>query len=224
MKTVLIVEDDENLAKSIKNYLEVKGYNSILIQKGLSAQSFVLKSSITIDAILMDIYLEDSNGLDICHALRTNGINLPIIITTQETATDSVITAFERGVDDYMKKPFDIIELEARIKRLIDNPSRQRKNTLHVGEFTVDINKRIVLKGVNKLSLSRRQFDLFLFFAKNPGIVLSRDTIISNVWNFDEELYPNTVDSHISKLRKSVGDPNQTIIETVHGVGYRLRG
>ncbi|MBN1331816.1 response regulator transcription factor, partial [Candidatus Dojkabacteria bacterium] len=193
MKTILIIEDDHNLAKAIKNYLEIKDYNPIVVHKGLAAQSFVLKSSTTINLILLDIYLEDSNGLDICHTLRNNGIDIPIIITTQETATDSLITAFERGVDDYVKKPFDIVELEARIKRLLENTQRKKPNIIKAGNYELDINQRIVRKDGKELFLSRRQFDLLLFFAKNPGTVLSRDTIISNVWNFDEELYPNTV-------------------------------
>lgn len=222
MGKIVIVEDDYYLAHSLKDYLQTKQIQSIVIREGSKAFSFLNNSNSEIDLVVLDIYLEDVNGLDICHNLRSAGFIPPIIFITNDQKIESLISAFERGADDYIRKPFSAIELYARIKRLTNQKPRI-SSIVQIQNISIDPFQRIILVDKKQIFVSRKQFDLLLFLAKNPNIVLSRDSIISNVWNFDDEPYHNTVDAHICAIRKAINDPEQKILETVHGVGYRVK-
>jgi len=223
-QNLLLIEDDLNTAQSIKKYFSNRGYVVCNKNRGDTGLAYLLKNYCEVDIGIIDINLPGVNGLDICHEIRRANIRTPVIILTKETATQTVINAFDFGANDYLKKPFDVLELQARIESILNRSQVHDDEIIHAGDFTINISQRQVYKQDKPIDLRRREFDLLVYFTRNRGRAIPRDTIIANVWNFDEDPFHNTVDAHVSILRKKIGDRDQKMIETVFGVGYRLRG
>lgn len=221
---LLLIEDDTALTRSISRFLNLHGYNTIIKHDGKEAYEYLLKNYGFLDLILLDINLPHMNGLDICHKIRNAGVSTPIIMLTTETATDTVVNAFDIGADDYLKKPFNLQELEARVQVQLKSKKSRENKAIEDGDLKVDLSQRIVKYRGEELILRRKEFDILVFLLRNKGHVMSRDTIIANVWSFDEEPYYNTIDAHVSCLRKQLSDSDLKIISTVHGIGYKFNG
>jgi DNA-binding response OmpR family regulator len=224
MADILLIEDDINTCKLIRAYFQSTDLKIICKYDGENGLNFIKRNFSGLAGAIIDINLPKMNGLDICHEVRTSNIDIPIMILTHETATKTVVNAFDLGADDYLKKPFDVHELEARLRVVLRSKKFNTPEEVELGKIRINLTERCVLINDKPVLITRKQFDLLLFFMRNKGKLFTREQLIANVWNFDQDPYLNTVDAHISALRKVIGDKEQSIIQTVFGVGYRMVG
>ena len=216
-KTILIVDDDRDIIKVLSANLKLEGYNIITAEDGLSAYNISVENMP--DLIILDLGLPDIDGIQVCKKLRKFEINIPIImLTARDTVSDKVL-GLECGADDYIVKPFNFLELSARIKSCLRRYKKKSPSILKVKDIEIDINKRAVLLKGRNVNLTKTEYELLLFLLKNKNKVCSRREIKNNLWK-NKEIYnwSRTIDVHINHLRKKLGkDLN---LETVAGVGY----
>ena len=180
--------------------------------------------------ILLDLMLPGMDGLEVCRQLRSMDAfkKTPIIMLTAKGEEVDKILGLEMGADDYITKPFSIRELNARIKAVLrrtgyESDVQNEVEILQVRDITIDLNKREVYKGEKILQMTLKEFELLNILAKNKGHVLSRDVLLDKVWGYDYYGETRTVDVHIRHLRKLIEDEKETYIETVRGIGYKLK-
>ena len=226
---LLLVEDDKDINQLICLNLESLDYHVISVADG--AEGFELAKTQTFDLIVLDIMLPNMDGLTVCKRLRQEGIFTPILmLTARNTEADRVI-GLEVGADDYLTKPFSILELRARVKAMLRrmqfNHNTQAVNTEAsdvFGDLVIDRNKRTVVLAGNEVHLTAKEFDLLLYLASSPGRVYSRNDLLDAVWGYKHSGYEHTVNSHINRLRSKLEkDPaNPIYVLTVWGVGYKF--
>lgn len=221
---ILLIEDNEPLCQTIQRHFLSLGFDLQYILNGDQGHHFLMSNANNLDLVIIDINLPGMNGLDICHEARTNNIQVPILILTYETGSDTVVNAFDLGADDYVRKPFDGNELLARVNAILKKRSSIQNQFITTDNLKIDLNTRNVSVAGEEILLRRKEFDLLVFFSRHINKVLTRDQIIAGAWNFDDEPYPNTVDAHISVLRKKLLDDEQKILQTAYGVGYIFKG
>lgn len=225
-KNILIVEDEKNIADILKFNIMASGYNAVAVHDGKSGLDEALSGKY--DLILLDLMLPVMNGFEVCKSVRER-LDVPIIILTARDEERDKINGLDLGADDYMTKPFSINELMSRIKanirrysnELVTNKIVETKIT--VGSITIDCESYLVKKGDTPLELSKKEYELLAFLAKNAGKVYSRDELISAVWGYDPTYGDQrTVDVTIARLRKKVDEPDSgtSLIQTKHGMGY----
>ena len=224
-KTILIIEDDEDIRDILYHYIRKEGYYVIEAKNGNMGLDLMKKEKI--DLLILDLMLPDISGYEVCKAAARD-YKMPIIMLTAKNDMIDKILGLELGADDYITKPFDIREVIARIKvclRRMD--SLYEKNNQDIIELPNDIKinekSREVFRGNIPLKFKRKEFELLLILAQNRKIVLTRDMLLEKVWGFDFEGESRTVDVHVQRLRKKLGEKDETsIIETVFGVGYKM--
>ena len=223
---VLLVEDDPLIAKTLKMSLPHKGFEVLACgsyQKGLEAFQ---TSAFSI--ILLDINLPDGNGLELCKEFRKTNPDIPILMLTARVDETTAVQGFESGADDYIRKPYGVRELAARMLRLIRLSERgpgEKKSSgaLQFGAIRIDLQKRMGWAGETRLSLGKREFDILTLLIKKSGDVVTRSDIL-NILGEETEIYDRTIDSHLSHLRRKIKEAGTTSIQItpVYGVGYRL--
>ena len=219
---LLLIEDDILLARSVQHSLR-DGYVVDIATKGedglFSALNFIY------DLILIDLSLPDIDGLTICKELRKKDKQTPILFLTGNLEIQTKVKAFKEGADDYITKPFSKEELIVRIKAVLRRVDRRELlDSIRFGDFVINFSRRSVIKDGEVISLRKKEFDIFVYLARNVGKVITREKLQSYVWGEDTELSGNTIDVHINYLRDKIDKPYQThLIQTVHGLGYRLR-
>lgn len=175
------------------------------------------------DLLLLDLGLPDSDGLDVLAAVRGQGETLPIIVLTARDGVDDTVAGLEGGADDYITKPFRFEELLARIRVQLRNrqvPRTKEETTLRVGEITMDLLTRQVWVGERLVELSAREFFLAEVFLRHPMQVMTREQLLDRIWGYDYDPGTNIVNVYVGHLRRKLGEDR---IETVRGIGYRLR-
>lgn len=221
---ILIVEDEEKLAQGLREGLESHGYAVDTIGNGAKAFSRIIVNHIDYDLILLDLTLPDMGGLEITKGIRSRDITTPILILTAKTEVDSKVDLLLSGADDYLVKPFSFEELSARIKALFRRPKKSLPQILKVGSIELNPVSRKVSKGKNEVSLTLKEFVLLEYFMSNPNKVVNREELLSHLWDFNYSSFSNVVDVHIKNLRKKLGSKDVGgVLETVRGVGYRLK-
>jgi DNA-binding response OmpR family regulator len=224
---ILLIEDDEGVALSLRDGLQREGYAVTWKDTGEAGIAYALEHGIQL--VILDVRLPDASGFDICRKLRQLGLHQPIIMLTVQNEELDKVLGLEMGADDYMTKPFSYRELLSRVKaqfrRAYGEFSAAESNLLYVGDLVIDRSRAQVLKGNQILNLTPTEFRLLVYLAQNPQQVLSRSQIMDAVWGY--ELSPESeraINSHIRRLREKIEiDPsNPQIILTVLGVGYRL--
>lgn len=221
---ILIVDDEISIQELIKFNLEQAGFETEVANDGIEAiEKF---ESYKPDLIVLDLMLPGKDGYDVCKEIRRNS-NVPIImLTAKETELERVL-GLELGADDYITKPFSPLELVARIKAVLRRASTQddpEENEYQVGNISLQVDTREVRVDGNLVELTRKEFDLLHIFMKNVNKVLTREVLLQKVWGYEYEGETRTVDVHIRHLRRKLGPEGETRIETIHGVGYKLRG
>jgi DNA-binding response OmpR family regulator len=218
---VLLVEDDPAIGRALVRGLSGEGYSvnwrraADGTQQALSAGCFNLA--------ILDLGLPDGDGVDLCAALRDQGLTTPILMLTARATLQDKLDGFGAGADDYLTKPFAFEELLARMHALARRGDRERGDMIAVGAMRIDVTARIVTVDGTPLETSRREFDLLLCLARAGGHVLSRDQILSRVWGDHGDLTQNTVDVYVGYLRQLLAPCSQApSIVTVRGIGYRL--
>ena len=214
---ILVVEDEHRIANAIKKGLEQEKYAVDVAYTGETGWD--LASSEEYDAIILDLMLPGIDGLTICRNLRQAGKQIPILILTAKDQTGDKVEGLNSGADDYLVKPFAFEELLARIRALVRRPKNTLNPVLKVAELELNTSTYEVKMGEKQISLSNKEFSLTEYLMRNAGKVLTKDQIISHVWNYDADVLPNTVEVYVKALRRKIG---QNLIKTVRGFGYKI--
>lgn len=231
MNTILLIEDEQHVADLIKQSLEEVGYRVFHAGDGMSGIQLLKQHRIQL--IILDILLPNMNGLEVCKKIRTDGYkDIPILILTALGSAENVVLGLETGADDYLSKPFKLIELKARIRSLLRRADKFESTRLIATEAEVfrfadlevnDYTKQ-VKRGGTEISLTSTEYRLLLMFIKNPTKVLSRTDLLDEVWGINFDIGTNVVDVYVNYLRKKLdksGGPK--LIHTVTGMGYVLK-
>ena len=219
MPLIYIVEDDENIREIENIALKNSNYMVSAFEK---AKDFYKKlDDIIPDLVLLDVMLPDESGYDIVKKLRKNSATkrLPIIMVTAKTAEMDMIKGLDDGADDYIRKPFSIMELITRVKALLRRTESEEIKFLQLGNITLDHERHIVQVDGNVVELTFKEYELLRLLMTNPSVVLSREVIMRHVWGTEFEGESRTVDMHIKTLRQKLGDTGSRI-RTVRNVGY----
>lgn len=222
---ILVVDDEKLLVKGIKFNLENEGYTVDACFDGEEAVNLARTGEY--DLIILDLMMPKKDGLQACQEIRSFS-TVPIIMLTARSERADLLVGFESGADDYLTKPFDILELKARVRALLRRASIavpsavQLSSALTRGHITVDEERRSATKNGEPIELTMKEFDLILFLMKNPGRVYSRENLLDLVWGYDYQGDTRTVDVHIRRLREKLElDPAKPrYIVTKWGVGY----
>ncbi|MGI5935193.1 MAG: response regulator transcription factor [Oscillospiraceae bacterium] len=219
MYRILVVDDEQKLREAIGKYARFEGYDTIEATDGLEAVELCKNN--TFDLILLDVMLPKLDGVSACREIRKFS-DTPIIMLTARGDEYDRIVGFEAGADDYVVKPFSPKELILRIAALLKRNRKNVSQTLTYEGIVVDLPARSVEIDGARVELTAKEFDLLVTLLKNPGIVLSRQTLIKEVWGKDADMSTNrTLDTHIKQVRKALGTYSGRIV-TVRGIGYRL--
>lgn len=219
MALIYIVEDDSSIREIETIALKNSNYMVCAFEK---AKDFYKKlDEIIPDLVLLDIMLPDENGYDILKKLRMNPVTreLPIIMVTAKTTEIDMIRGLDDGADDYIKKPFSIMELLTRVKALLRRTRTSEVKILQLGNIMIDHEKHQVLVNEKPLELTFKEYELLRYLMTNPCVVLSRESIMRQVWGTEFEGESRTVDMHIKTLRQKLGEEGSRI-RTVRNVGY----
>lgn len=219
---IYIVEDDKNIREIEMFALKNSGY---AVEEFENAKSFFSKTAEKVpDLVLLDIMLPDMDGLEIVKKLRSrpDTVRIPIILVTAKTTELDKVKGLDIGADDYLTKPFGVMELISRVKALLRRSrALQDDKQLVIGDITLDSERREVHVGGELCELTFKEFELLKLLMVNVGIVLHRDTIMSDVWGTDYEGESRTLDMHIKTLRQKLGEAGN-MIKTVRNVGYKM--
>jgi DNA-binding response OmpR family regulator len=221
---ILIVEDQIKLAQSIKKGLENIGYAVDLAHDGATGLRKIQATPDNFDLIILDIMLPELDGLSLCKKIRSERIMIPVLMLTAKDTLDDKIDGLDVGADDYLLKPFEFDELTARMRALLRRPKVALETELYGSNITLNTVSRLVQKNGKEIKLTVKEFAILEYFLRNKNNVLSRDKIISHVWDFGYDTFSNIVDVHIKNLRKKLQGKNENTFETIHGIGYRFNG
>jgi two-component system OmpR family response regulator len=219
---VLIVEDEAKMAGLIKRGLTREGMAVDVVGEGEDA---LWRAQATeYDAIVLDVMLPGIDGFEVCQRLRDAGVWSPILMLTARDAVRDRVAGLDRGADDYLVKPFSYAELLARLRALTRRGPAEHPTELCVGDLRLDPSTRRVWRGDAEIELSAKEFAVLETFMRNPGAVLSRFQLLEHAWDYEYENRSNVVDAYVRLLRQKIDRPfGVESIETVRGVGYRIR-
>ena len=224
---LLLVEDDDAIAVALRLHLEDAGYRLHREANGQHAMAAIDRQRW--DLVLLDLMLPGADGWEVCRHLRARHADVPVIMLSARSAEAHRVLGLELGADDYMAKPFSMLELVARIRALLRRIEQMRatnatKQEFRFGPFRLDAVRRELMRGEVVLPLTLREFDLLHFLLKHPGRPFSRAELLQRVWGAGFDGYEHTVNSHINRLRSRIEDDprNPQRVVTVWGVGYRF--
>jgi two-component system OmpR family response regulator len=219
---VLIVEDELKLAGLLRRGLVEEGLSVDVARTG--DDGLWMARATEYDAIVLDVMLPGTDGLEVCRRLREDGRWAPVLMLTARDAVDDRVAGLDAGADDYLTKPFSFAELLARLRALARRPPLERPAVLEVGDLRLDPSTRQAWRGEVEAQLSAKEFALLETFMRRPGQVLSRYRLLEHCWDYGYENRSNVVDVYVRYLRKKIDRPfGRESIETVRGAGYRLR-
>jgi DNA-binding response OmpR family regulator len=218
---LLLIEDDPRLVRVLGRLLAQDQH--VVETATTAADGLELAASAELDAIILDIGLPDRSGLEVARSLRARGSQVPILMLTARDAVSARVDGLDAGADDYLVKPFAYDELLARLRALGRRPAPRSGLELSAGPIALDeATRRVTVDGA-EVRLSQREFAILECLLRRPGQVLSRDQILDYAWPYGAALTPNTVEAYIHLLREKLGPAGAAMIETVRGMGYRLR-
>ncbi len=220
---ILIVEDQENLARLISDGLGAEGFSTEYVLDGESAAARINCNQDLYDLIILDIMLPKLNGLDVCRFCREKNITTPILMLTAKDSPEDIVTGLTAGADDYLVKPFSFEVLIARIRALLRRPAESLPAILKIKNLTLDPHQKIVFKNRIEIKLTKKEFCILEYLMRHPNQVINREQITSNIWDLSSESFSNFVDVHINNLRNKIGNKKDKIIETINGLGYRIK-
>lgn len=219
---ILLVEDDERIRQELLDALRASGFDVDVSVLARHARRALERDY---DLVLLDLGLPDGDGLDLCRRLRSQGRSVPVIILTARDAPEDRVRGLDVGADDYVVKPFHVQELIARVRSVLRRAGRSAGvGRAQFQDLLADPDLRTAWRGDAELDLTRREFDLLLFFLRFPGKTWTRDQLLDRVWGPSYEGDSRTVDLHVGRLRAKVEDDpsNPKYLATVWGVGYRM--
>ena len=221
---ILLVEDEEGLRMTLSDRLRSEGYAVDFAADG--DEGLNKATSQPFDLIILDIMLPNRSGLDVCRDVRIAGLATPILLLTARDQTADKVIGLKLGADDYVTKPFDTLELMARVEALLRrSPGRATHTVLQLGPLRMDVRATEVTRDGKEVALSAREFQLLRHFMEHSGATLSRSELLQEVWGYEDGTFTRTVDVHIASLRQKLEkDPKHPeLILTVPGMGYKLK-
>ena len=228
-KRILLVEDEHGLVVTLSDRLRSEGY--VVAHAGDGEKGETMASGGRFDAILLDVMLPGKNGFDVLRDLRKHGISTPVLMLTARGQVNEKVVGLKLGADDYLTKPFEMIELLARIESLLRRPPAadtpaEGSPSYSFGPFAVDFRKMEITRKGKQIDLSAREFQLLRYFVEHRGTALSRETILNEVWGYDAMPSTRTIDTHVTWLRQKLEENSKfpKYILTVHGLGYKFVG
>lgn len=223
MTNILIVEDSEDLAFGLRNNLEFEGYDVSVVHDGKTGLE--MATSNPPDLMILDLTLPELDGLNVLERIRKTGSKLPILLLTARQEEVDKVRGLKLGADDYVTKPFGLMELLARVEALLRRSGGEPyPEVIKVGELEIDVAARIVLKGGERVELAPRELDLLLALIEHKGRVVSRQHLLSEVWGHQGQVVTRTVDTHIAELRRKLEPDTRkpSYIQTARKAGYRF--
>lgn len=217
---ILLVEDNEDLGEAIEKRLRSAGHSVEWVRDGNDVVSAALGDDF--DAVALDLMLPNRDGIALIADLRRRKFTAPILVITARSEIDDKVSLLDLGADDYLVKPFDLRELEARLRALIRRTGGQTSSTLAAGNLEMDLAGLNASVGGRSLELGRREFRLLEILVTHAGKVVPKERLMNQLFNFDEAVSVNALELHISRLRKKL-EPANIEIGTVRGVGYVVR-
>lgn len=228
---VLIIEDDPDIARLVQTHLADIDCGARVAEDG--EQGLAVLAGGGYSLVVLDLMLPGIDGLGVCRRLREQGDYVPILMLTAKTTELDRVVGLETGADDYLAKPFGVLELQARVKALLRRSQAfaaaaggeaRPPGTITHGALQIDVDRREVRVGDREIGLTAREFELLLHFARHPGHVFSRIQLLDQVWGYNHEGYEHTVNSHINRLRAKIerNPAEPEYILTVWGVGYKM--
>lgn len=223
---ILLVEDEAALAGMLSKGLKEAGYEVSVAPDGLIGHDMALKSQF--DVLVLDIMLPGINGIQLCKELRRQQIDTPILMLTALGTTENIVAGLDSGADDYLVKPFQFAELEARLRTLgrrkLLASSNVQSDVMQIGNLSLNTSTRTATLNDEAVNLTATEYRLLEFMLQNRGRVLSRMELLENVWGIDFNMSTNVVDVYVNYLRKKVDtNPAQKLIHTMIGMGYILK-
>jgi two-component system OmpR family response regulator len=219
---ILVVEDEVKMASLLRRGLIEEGYSVDVARTGDDA--IWMAAAAAYDAIVLDLMLPGVDGVEVCRRVRENGVWAPVLMLTARDAVGDRVAGLDAGADDYLPKPFSFAELLARLRALVRRGGGERPVVLEVGDLRLDPATHQVWRGPTEVKLSPKEFSLLETFMRRPGQALSRLQLLEHAWDYAFENRSNVVDVYVRYLRDKIDRPfDRDSIETVRGVGYRLR-
>jgi len=220
MKTILVVDDERHIVDLLRLYLEKEGFAVIAAQDG--EQALALHARHDPDLVVLDLMLPKADGFEVCREMSRRG-DTPILMLTARDDDIDAIVGLELGADDYVTKPFNPRALVARVKAILrrTDVTARGGRPIEVGDLRIDPRRREAVVAGRRLELRAREFDLLTALARDPGVVLTRDALLEDVWGTEFPGETRTIDVHVAEVRKKLGEDGPPI-ETVRGIGYRL--
>jgi DNA-binding response OmpR family regulator len=216
---ILLVEDEIKLAHAIRRALELQKYAVDVAGDGMTGYDLAVGEPF--DLIILDIMLPKMDGLELCKKIREEGIHVPVLMLTAKGQITDKVTGLDVGADDFMVKPFSFEELFARIRALVRRPPEIQENILTISDLHLDPIRFSVSRDGRSIHLSTKEFSILEYLMRNKNTVVSRDTLVSHVWNYEADVLPNVVEVHIKHVRDKVDAPFPVqLIKTVRGKGY----
>jgi two-component system alkaline phosphatase synthesis response regulator PhoP len=221
---ILLIEDEPGLCLTLSDRLQKELYSVEVSNDGESGYSRAVNQPY--DLIILDLMLPKKSGIDICRDLRQMGLAIPILMLTARTQTEDKVVGLKIGADDYLTKPFEMLELLARIEALLRRATRTFSSApliYQFGTIRVDFRRTEITRNGEPIALSAKEFQLLRYFIDHKGETLTRETLLQEVWGYSAIPYTRTVDVHVAWLRQKLEeDPKQPRwIQTIHGMGYK---
>jgi len=219
---ILVIEDEHRIARAIKEGLEQDSYAVDVVYDG--GDGYETARHGEYDLIILDIMLPGMNGFEVSKKLRSEKNHTPILMLTAKDQTKDTVRGFDSGADDYLTKPFSFEVLTARVRALLRRPHETLNTVLSVGDLTMDMAMHEVRRGGKLIKLSSKEYSILEYMMRHKNRVLSKDNIMSYVWDFDADVLPNNIEVFINYLRAKVDKPfdEPTLIQTVRGFGYKI--
>jgi len=223
---ILVAEDEHKIANSIKKGLEQESYAVDVVYDG--EQGFDLAATEDYDVIILDLMLPKMDGMEVCRKLRKKeNVHTPILMLTAKSQLDDKVKGLNAGADDYLIKPFAFAELLARLKALTRRPKQTLSPVLITKDLSLNTLTYEAKRGSQEIRLTKKEFALLEYLLRHKNIILTKEQIINNVWNYDADVLPNTVEVYIGYLRNKIDKPFKNkppLIHTVRGFGYKIGG
>lgn len=221
---LLVVEDEPRLADALREGLTKKGFAVDVIEDGEKALTRISLHHGDYDVIILDLMLPSRDGLSICREARAREITTPILVLTARAETETKVELLLAGADDYLVKPFSFDELLARVQALLRRPATSVPTVLKEGGIELNPIEHTVTIDGEPISLTLKEFGLLEYFLRHPNEVVNREDLLAHLWDFNYESFSNVIDVHVKNLRRKLdGNNRPSILETVRGIGYRLR-
>jgi two-component system OmpR family response regulator len=221
MSHLLVIDDDVAVCRELNSYFGGRGYQVSLSHSGADALQTAMVGSA--DLLIIDRLLPGIGGLDLLAALRRADVATPAIVLSSLGTVSDRVTGLNAGFDDYLPKPFELIELDARVRALLRRPSYGFRRFLDVGPVQLDLVSRTVRRGGRMLELLPREFQILEFLMRRAGEPVTRGMLFAGIWNYNFQLSPNLVDVHVGKLRRKLSIPGESeMLTSLKGVGFVL--